>query len=87
MHDHDHIHHGCTHCGCNNPVLKILEKELSSSEIITKLSEHKTPFTDHTEESVLFHGGTIRPLVDGKMDTVEAILKVIESMTFKMETM
>jgi len=73
IHDHEHIHHGCTHCGCNNPVLKILEKELSSSEIITQLSENKKPFVNPTEESVLFHGGIIRPLIDGKTDTVEAI--------------
>lgn len=73
MHPHDHIHHGCTHCGCNNPVLKILEKELFAPELIQKLSVDKERFTDPLGESILFHGGVIRPLIDGKTDTVDAI--------------
>lgn len=72
-HDHDHIHQGCTHCGCNNPVLKILEAELFAPELMKKLSADKVLFNDPLEESVLFHGGIIRPLINGNTDRVDAI--------------
>ncbi len=66
-------HVGCTHCNCNNPMWQILDNDLFHSELISKLSHGLQKFTENEGASLVISGGTIRPLTDGKMDTVEAI--------------
>lgn len=73
MSQHESIHHGCTHCSCNSPILKTLEQDLFSPSQIAKLSENRDLAIAPESESLVIHGGTIRPLINGKMDTVEAI--------------
>lgn len=66
---------GCTHCACNNPMWNVLKENLFHEEHLLKMAEGLKPhFHAETEaESLIIYGGIIRPLIDGKMDTVEAI--------------
>lgn len=64
---------GCTHCACNNPMWNILEEELFHPEKILKIAEGLTHQAVPEALSLVISGGTIRPLTDGNMDTVEAI--------------
>lgn len=64
---------GCTHCACNNPMWNILEEELFHPEKISKTADGLTHQAVPEALSLVISGGTIRPLTDGEMDTVEAI--------------
>lgn len=69
-----HTHaHGCTHCACNNPVLEILKEELFSPENLAKMKSGASQTTQQTSQTLLISGGTIRPMIGGSTDTVEAI--------------
>lgn len=63
------------HCTCLNPVWKHLENNLIDEDVIQKLSD-STKETKKVSEpvSVMYTGGTIRPLKGG---TVEKIVKAI----------
>jgi len=65
MSQHESIHHGCTHCSCNSPILKTLEQDLFSPSQIAKLSENRDLAIAPESESLVIHGGTIRPLING----------------------
>lgn len=69
---HTHVH-GCTHCGCNNPVLDVLKEQIFSPENLAKMNtgggkENRQPLTP-----LMISGGIIRPMISGSTDTVEAI--------------
>ncbi|MFC3158536.1 hypothetical protein SAMN05443633_1171 [Chryseobacterium arachidis] len=69
-----HTHtHGCTHCACNNPVLGILKEELFSPENLGKTKSGNGQPVSQQSETLLISGGTIRPMIGGSTDTVEAI--------------
>ena len=59
------------HCTCHNPVWKCLEGTLLKEEATKQLSDSMGEKDEPV--SVMYIGGTIRPVKDGKMDTVEAI--------------
>jgi hypothetical protein len=67
---------GCTHCACNNPVLKILKDQLFSPEVLAAVRQDTAAAAPAAgrPEPVLFYGGKIRPMIGGDADTVvEAI--------------
>jgi predicted amidohydrolase YtcJ len=68
---HDHFH-GCTHCACHNPVLDILKEDLFSPENLAKMKPGPGQTTQQPQ-TLMISGGTIRPMVGGSTDTVEAI--------------
>jgi predicted amidohydrolase YtcJ len=74
--ENQHTHaHGCTHCSCNNPVLEILKEELFSAENLAKMKSKSGKSTTPPTPSptLMIIGGTIRPMINGLTDTVEAI--------------
>ena len=65
---------GYVHCTCHNPVWKYLEDTLFTEEVIKQFRESMGEKISASEPvSIMYTGGTIRPVKDGKMDTVEAI--------------
>ncbi len=71
---HTHMH-GCTHCGCHNPVLDVFHKNSQEDEI-KELIKEGIPYIekkDHPVAALLYKGGIIRPMVDGDAKSVEAI--------------
>jgi predicted amidohydrolase YtcJ len=65
--------HSCTHCACNNPILKLLKEELFSQENFDKLPASKANVSIEKPEALMFSGGTIRPMIGGAVETVPAI--------------
>lgn len=72
MENHTHAH-GCTHCACNNPVIEILKEEIFSPENLAKIKSGSGKTNQPLIPALLISGGTIRPMIDGSTDTVEAI--------------
>lgn len=76
--DHHHHHHHHAHsstCACKNPVLNILKDKLFTPEHIETLFAD-LPATKPVKEkpkSILYSGGTIRPMLGGDAGTVDAI--------------
>jgi predicted amidohydrolase YtcJ len=69
-----HAHtHGCTHCSCNNPVLEILKEELFSPENLEKMKSGLGKTATLPSPTMMISGGTIRPMINGLTDSVEAI--------------
>ncbi|MBV8328337.1 amidohydrolase family protein [Chryseobacterium sp.] len=71
---HNHTH-GCTHCACNNPVLKILKEELFSQENLEKIQQViKNKTSKAPLNLVISKGtGTILPMIGGSTESVDAI--------------
>jgi len=69
----EHHHHECTHCACSNPVLKLLKDELFTPENFEQLPQQRITERKEQTEPFMVTGGTIRPMVNGAVDTVEAI--------------
>ena len=69
---HNHTH-GCTHCSCDNPVLKILKEELFSAENLTKINPGSGKATHEKPQTLMISGGIIRPMISGSTDKVDAI--------------
>lgn len=68
-----HTHaHGCTQCGCNNPVLEVLKEDIFSPENLAKMKGKGTA-TQHPSQTLMITGGIIRPMIGGSTDPVEAI--------------
>lgn len=72
------IESACTHCACHNPILDIFSKYFKNDEeIIEKIMDGFTESCksedNYKVESVLYHGGTIRPMINNTFNTVEAI--------------
>ncbi|WP_434391607.1 amidohydrolase [Melittangium boletus] len=53
--------------------MAVLEKELFQPELLNALSKSLQPATSATPASLLITGGTIRPLINGSTETVEAL--------------
>ncbi|PWN58065.1 amidohydrolase [Chryseobacterium viscerum] len=69
-----HTHtHGCTHCSCDNPILKIFKEELFSAENLTKINPGSGKATHEKPQTLMISGGTIRPMIGGSTANVEAI--------------
>ncbi|UKB81222.1 amidohydrolase [Chryseobacterium sp. MEBOG07] len=69
-----HTHtHGCTHCSCDNPILKIFKEELFSAENLTKINPGSGKATHEKPQTLMISGGTIRPMIEGSTANVEAI--------------
>jgi len=66
-------HQGCTHCACNSPLIRLYEQDLATPENISKITAGLSKFIDKTADPIVIYGGIIRPLINGAMDTVEAI--------------
>ena len=73
MSNQHETHQGCTHCACNSPLIKIFEKDLSAPETLSKITAGLSKFIAKKGKSLVISGGIIRPLINGAMDTVEAI--------------
>ncbi|WP_185287888.1 amidohydrolase [Chryseobacterium lactis] len=69
---HNHTH-GCTHCSCDNPVLKILKDDLFSAENLTKINPGSGKATHEKPQTLMISGGIIRPMISGSTDKVDAI--------------
>lgn len=69
---HNHAH-GCTHCSCDNPVLKILKDDLFSAENLMKINPGSGKATHEKPQTLMIYGGIIRPMISGSTDKVEAI--------------
>ncbi len=63
----------CHLCNCHNPIWSTVGKELFNEEKFDLLKEGLSEFFGHKPESAVYKGGTIRPMIDGKIDTVEAL--------------
>jgi predicted amidohydrolase YtcJ len=70
--EHQH-HHSCTHCACNNPIIALLKEELFSPENFAKLPTQKTAVKEEQPQAFMVTGGTIRPMINGSVETVPAI--------------
>ncbi|NIF06666.1 amidohydrolase family protein [Chryseobacterium sp. Tr-659] len=69
-----HTHtHGCTHCSCDNPVLKILKEELFSAENLTKINPGSGKATHEKPQTLMISGENIRPMIGGSTEKVESI--------------
>lgn len=69
----EHHHHSCTHCACSNPILKLLKDELFTPKNFEQLPTQRVTEQKEQTEPFMVTGGTIRPMVHGAIDTVEAI--------------
>lgn len=66
-------HVACTHCACHNPMWEILEEDIFNPEHLSKATALLEEVIPLKPESLVIYGGTIRPMVGGSADTVEAI--------------
>ncbi|PSK91550.1 amidohydrolase [Taibaiella chishuiensis] len=66
-------HHSCTQCACNNPILAALKEELFGEATLATLPSERMEQTKAAAQTLMFSGGTIRPMIEGKVDTVAAI--------------
>jgi predicted amidohydrolase YtcJ len=70
--EHQH-HHSCTHCACNNPIIALLKDELFTPENFAKLPTQKAAAKEEQSQAFMVTGGTIRPMINGSVETVPAI--------------
>ncbi|WP_140789350.1 amidohydrolase [Myxococcus xanthus] len=68
-----HSHPTCTHCGCNNPLMDTLCKELLTPDVFSRVPVEHAAHEPEAPESLLIRGGTIRPMIKGSAEEVEAI--------------
>lgn len=70
-----HHTHGCTHCACNNPIFEILGPTIFNKENREKMTALAPPKSIFPAEphTMVITGGTIRPMINGSTDAVEAI--------------
>ncbi len=66
-------HHSCTQCACNNPILAALKDELFGEATLAALPAVKTELKKDQAQTLMISGGTIRPMIEGKVATVAAI--------------
>lgn len=75
MKNHDHHHDHMCFCACTNPVVTLLKEDLFGPEnlalLTANLPEKKPEVVQPAP--IVFTGGIIRPMTDGKADIVEAI--------------
>lgn len=77
--ENSHTHHHACICSCNNPIVNILEDEIFSEENLAKITAHlpkakpKPASPAPMVYSVGTGTGTIRPMINGDVSTVEAI--------------
>lgn len=75
MKEHAHNHDHMCFCACTNPIVTLLKEDLFGPEnlalMTAGLSEKKPEVVQPAP--ILFTGGIIRPMIDGKADVVEAI--------------
>ncbi|WP_343670478.1 amidohydrolase [Chitinophaga sp.] len=69
----EHHHHSCTHCACNNPILKLLKDELFTPENFAQLPTQRITEKKEQSEPFMVTGGTIRPMINGSAEPVAAI--------------
>ncbi|WP_440134038.1 amidohydrolase [Chitinophaga sancti] len=69
----EHHHHSCTHCGCDNPILKLLKDELFTPENFAQLPQERLVSRSAQIDPFMVSGGTIRPMINGSVETVPAI--------------
>lgn len=69
----EHHHHSCTHCGCDNPILKLLKDELFTPENFEQLPKEGLVSRKEQETPFMVFGGTIRPMINRSVATVPAI--------------
>lgn len=65
--------HGCTHCSCDNPILKIFKDELFSAENLTKINPGSGKATHEKPQTLMISGGNILPMIGGSTGTIDAI--------------
>jgi len=68
-----HHHHDCTHCACDNPVLKFLKNETFNDENLSLLTKNAAPSVPQASQNLVVTGGTIRPMIGGSTASVAAI--------------
>lgn len=75
MKEHTHNHDHMCFCACTNPVVTLLKKDLFGPEnlalMTAGLPEKKAEVVQPAP--IIFTGGIIRPMIDGKAEMVEAI--------------
>lgn len=75
MKEHAHNHDHMCFCACTNPIVTLLKEDLFGPEnlaLMTAGLPEKKPEVVQPAP-ILFTGGIIRPMIDGKADVVEAI--------------
>lgn len=75
MKEHAHHHDHMCFCACTNPIVTLLKKDLFGPEnlpLMTASLPEKKPEVVQPAP-ILFTGGIIRPMIDGKAGLVEAI--------------
>ncbi|MBU8897762.1 amidohydrolase family protein [Corallococcus sp. M34] len=68
-----HTRPTCTHCGCNNPLMERLGKELLATRHFGTVTGIPVESGPQLAQGLLIHGGIIRPMIDGSTEMVEAI--------------
>nr|WP_315398206.1 amidohydrolase family protein [uncultured Sphingobacterium sp.] len=71
MEQHHSHPYSCTHCACNNPVLKILKEDIfhqKNYEALPKIEKK-----EEIQQVLMISGGIIRPMINGSVATVDAI--------------
>lgn len=66
-------HHSCSHCACHNPILDILKDKLFSEENFAALPTMRLDPQQKPAINLMVSGGTIRPMINGSVETVPAI--------------
>ncbi|MCS3557508.1 MULTISPECIES: amidohydrolase family protein [unclassified Sphingobacterium] len=71
MEQHHSHPYSCTHCACNNPVLKILKEDIFHQKNYEALP--KVEKKEEIQQVLMISGGIIRPMINGSVATVDAI--------------
>ncbi len=73
--EHQHaFNQFCSVCGCNNPLLEVLKDELAKhAEKTLQAAASLVAPAASGAKSVIFSGGTIRPMINGATAAVEAL--------------
>lgn len=71
MEQHHSHPYSCTHCACNNPVLKILKEDIFHQKNYEALP--KAEKKEEIQQELMIRGGIIRPMINGAVAKVDAI--------------
>ncbi|MEN5379994.1 amidohydrolase [Sphingobacterium kitahiroshimense] len=71
MEQHHSHPYSCTHCACNNPILKILKEDIFHQKNYEALP--KAEKKEEIQQELIIRGGIIRPMINGAVAKVDAI--------------
>jgi predicted amidohydrolase YtcJ len=79
--EHNHSDHGCIHCGCHSPILKIFGEDFITSNL-APMVEDKISHNGKENGIIHFWNGNIRPLITGSEEVVCQSMLVKEGKVF-----